>query len=64
MIDPYDSRHLCDIAREIVEDWGSKMSPYATPYVEAMGRLRLITDSYYEDSAESVVRYFLANAGG
>lgn len=56
------SRPLNVIAAEIRGNWNK---PYfgAVPYLEAMYELRDITDKYYLDSAESVVRYFLANAG-
>ena len=55
------SRTLSTIAREIRRDWAK---PYfgAVPYLEAMGYLGEITDRYYYDSGDSVVRYFLANA--
>jgi len=49
------------IADDIKKDWVN-MSPYAKPYWEAMQSLTWITDNYYYDSAESVLRYFLANA--
>jgi hypothetical protein len=54
-------RPLHAIAREIRSDW---VKPYfgAVPYLEAMLSLEFITDSYYYDSADSVVRYFLSNA--
>lgn len=56
------SRPLFEIAREIASDWES---PHYTaiPYLEAMGSLRGIGDSYGADDAESVVMYFLSNAG-
>ena len=56
------ARSLQVIAFEIRKDW---KNPYfgAKPYIEAMCCLEKITDNYYHDSAESVVRYFLANAG-
>ena len=54
-------RPLYDIAREIRNDW-KKVSPYATPYLDAMGQLNKITDMFYMDSAKSVVLYFLSNA--
>lgn len=56
------SRSLSDIASEIDSDWGIKVNYAARPYLDAMGELNKITDRYYEDSAASVVRYFLANA--
>lgn len=55
------TRKLHEIAAEIRKDW-VKPSPYAKPYIEAMAELSEITDRYYEDSANSVVLYFLANA--
>lgn len=59
-------RALDDISVEIRRDWsaqGKGVSPYAEPWLYAMEGLKSINDSYYEDSAASVVRYFLANAG-
>ena len=55
-------RPLYEIAREIEKDW---KRPYfgAVPYLEAMGYLNSIEDNFIEDSGESVVLYFLANAG-
>lgn len=55
-------RPLSKIAEDIQENW---TKPYfgAEPYIEAMSRLTLITDPYFDDSAESVVRRFLVNAG-
>jgi hypothetical protein len=56
-------RELHVIARDIKKDWGSKMYFGAKPYVQAMECLRSINDNYGQDSAKSVVLYFLANAG-
>ncbi len=55
------NRPLYEIAREIEKDWER---PYfgAVPYLEAMGYLNSIEDNFIDDSAESVVLYFLANA--
>ena len=55
-------RKLYEIAEEIRKDW---KKPYfgAVPYLYAMGTLSSIVDSYYYDSAKSIVLYFLANAG-
>jgi hypothetical protein len=55
------TRPLFEIAREIRRVWAK---PYfgAVPYLEAMSELNRITDNYYEDSAASIVRYFLSNA--
>ena len=41
---------------------GSKGSPYAQPYLDAMQYLTSIDDDYYLDSGRSVVLYFLSNA--
>lgn len=55
------NRSISNIAREIRRDWAR---PYfgAVPYLDAMSHLGAITDRYYYDDGESVVRYFLANA--
>ena len=55
------TRTINTIARDISRDW---TKPYfgATPYLDAMHSLQSIRDKYYFDTAESVVRYFLANA--
>lgn len=55
-------RPIYQIAREIRADW---KKPYfgAVPYLDAMGDLDSIRDPYMYDSGESIVRYFLANAG-
>lgn len=54
-------RPLSTIARDIRANWPN-VNFAAAPYLAAMQSLNQITDSYYMDSAESVVRYFLANA--
>lgn len=56
------SRPLHTIARDIQRDW-SKPNYAAVPYLQAMRALDSISDKYYYDDAETVVRYFLANAG-
>ena len=55
------TRPLRVIAREIYRTWER---PYfgAFPYIEAMGQLDSITDRYYLDPADNIVRYFLSNA--
>lgn len=55
-------RSLRVIAREIREDW-AKVNFAAEPYLAAMSTLQSVQDNYFHDSGESVVRYFLANAG-
>lgn len=55
-------RTLHAIACDIHMSWPK---PYfgAVPYIQAMRNLSDITDMYGMDSADSIVRYFLANAG-
>lgn len=55
-------RPLYEIAREIRKDW-KNVSPYARPYLDAMGTLYSVEDNYIYDSGRSIVCYFLANAG-
>jgi hypothetical protein len=56
-----EHRSLSVIAREIAHDW---KNPYfgAVPYMNAMRSLDDIKDTFYADSAQSVVLYFLSNA--
>lgn len=54
-------RSLDVIAMEIREDW-KKVNYAAEPYLNAMQELLCPDDSYFMDSGDSVVRYFLANA--
>jgi hypothetical protein len=53
---------VSEIAHAIAKDW-QNVNPYAKDYLNAMKEIRSINDSYYADSAHSVVLYFLANAG-
>lgn len=55
------TRQLNIIAREIKQNW---TKPYfgAVPYLNAMLSLHDMTDNYFEDSAKTIVIYFLANA--
>ena len=55
------ARSLKVIASEIKSDW-SNVYFGAVPYLDAMSQLDLITEKYYEDSAKSIVLYFLSNA--
>lgn len=59
---PINHRPLSDIAREISTEW-RPLYFGARPYLCAMYSLTKITDVYGYDSADSIVRYFLANAG-
>lgn len=56
-----EARPLNIIAREIRADW---TKPYfgAVPYLDAMATLHSINDNYYDDTAHSIVIYFLSNA--
>lgn len=56
------TRPIYEIATEIKNNW---KNPYfgAVPYIDAMGSLSSVNDNYMFDSAESVLRYFLGNAG-
>ena len=55
-------RPIYDIAREIKKVWGSKVNYAAKPYLDAMQSLTDKNSMYYQDSAKSIVNYFLANA--
>ena len=55
-------RPLNTIASDIFSDW-KKVNFAAAPYLSAMGTLRGIDENYGYDSGQSIVRYFLANAG-
>jgi len=55
-------RPLYEIAADVRANW-SKVYFGAVPYLDAMATLNKVTDSYGLDSGESIVRYFLANAG-
>ena len=57
------TRPLYEIANEIRKDWGSKINYAAKPYLDAMRGLDSVSDNYGYDSGESVVAYFLSNAG-
>lgn len=52
---------LSAIAQVIRNDW-KKIYFGAVPYLNAMASLNSINDNYHEDTARSVVKYFLANA--
>lgn len=56
-------RSLRVIAREIRQNW-SKVNYAAEPYLAAMGTMNTVQDDYGYDNGASIVRYFLANAGG
>ena len=57
-------RSLGEIALEIERECGDKRwYVYAEAYVTPMKSLNTITDQYYADSADNIVRYALANLG-
>lgn len=56
------NRPLRKIAADIRKNW-PKVNYAAKPYLDAMAQLDSIDDTYYCDSAKSVVLYFLCNAG-
>lgn len=55
------NRPIYRIAEEITKDW---KHPYfgAVPYLYAMRALDKLTDYYGQDSARSIIAYFLGNA--
>lgn len=53
--------NIAQLAEMIQKDW-KKVYFGAVPYLNAMKSLNSINDNYYEDSAWSIVNYFLANA--
>jgi hypothetical protein len=55
------ARPLFEIASEIKKDW-VKPNYAAKPYLDAMGSLTSVNDTYGWDSAKSIVLYFLCNA--
>lgn len=55
-----NARALSTIAADVRRTW-PKVSPYAKPYLDAMGSLDNLNQNFYEDSAQSVVLYFLSN---
>jgi len=57
------NRPLYKIANEILKDWPNGQSNYhAMPYIKAMAQLSSIHDDFHNDSARSIVLYFLSNA--
>jgi hypothetical protein len=60
------TRPLREIAADIRANWPtlSTAGYAAVPYVEALEQLDSIAERYFADSADSIVRYFLGNAGG
>jgi len=55
-------RPIFSIAKDIREEWGSKVYFGAKPYLDAMMFLSNKDDKYGFDDAENIVLYFLSNA--
>lgn len=58
------TRPLYEIAREICKDYWDRDKPVyfaAEPYVMAMGRMKDMDDTYFDDDADTVVLYALSN---
>ena len=55
-------RPIWAIADDVAATWKPRVHPFAAPYLNAMLSINSISDMCGADSAESVVRYFLANA--
>ena len=56
------TRKINAIAAEIRQDWFN-VNYAARPYLDAMFSLKTINDVYIQDSASSILLYFLSNAG-
>lgn len=57
------TRPIHEIAGDIIAAWGpAKIYFGARPYLLAMSDLSTLDDAYGEDSARSILLYFLANA--
>lgn len=54
-------RALSEIAADIRKDWKNVYFG-AVPYLRAVSELKTINDNYFQDSARSIVAYFLGNA--
>ncbi len=55
------TRPLYEIAIDITANWAN-VNFGAVPYLDAMRSLDSINDMYFQDTARSVVSYFLCNA--
>jgi hypothetical protein len=54
-------RTLYQIAADIYHNW-PRASIFALPYIHAMRHLNTMNDTYGQDSALTIVLYFLSNA--
>lgn len=53
--------NIAQIALMVRKDWKNVYFG-AVPYLDAMRTLESVNDNYYEDSASSIINYFLSNA--
>lgn len=53
--------NIAEIALMVRKDWKNVYFG-AVPYLDAMGSLNSVNDNFYEDSASSIINYFLSNA--
>jgi hypothetical protein len=56
-----NQRPISEIAREIKGDW-KNIPASASAYLNPMMTLTSVDERYFQDSAPSVIRYFLSNA--
>lgn len=56
-----ETRYIHVIAQDIRATW-PKVNYAAEPYLEAMESIDDIADDFFQDSAKSMVLYFLSNA--
>lgn len=56
-------RALHEIMADVRQDWRN-VSPYAEPYVRALGTLNEPNDYYLLERGDELIRRFLANASG
>ena len=63
MIESNIMKTISVLAREISREW-KNVNYAAKPYLQAMLYVDTATDKYGYDSADNLVRYFLANASG
>ncbi len=56
-----ETRSLSAIARDIRADW-KKVNYAAVPYLNALGHLDNVRESFGQDDARGIVLYFLGNA--
>ncbi len=54
-------RYLFEIAEDIYQNWHN-ITDAAWPYLHAMQQLCTLKDYFFQDSARSVVLYFLSNS--